>query len=66
MISDLLNWLNGWRYDLDGWLVRAKRNTDPEELCPSVGFVSDCAVAVRTPVLARRLDRAALAQGGGE
>lgn len=66
MITDLLNWLNGWRYDLDGWLVRAKRDTDPEELSPSVGFVVDCAVAVRTPEQARNLDRASLAQGGEE
>ncbi len=66
MITVLLNWFNGWRIDFDGWLVRARRHSDPVTLPPEIGFVEECAIAVRTPRHARLIDRAALAQGGGE
>jgi hypothetical protein len=50
-------WLNGWRYDLDGWLVRARRQSDPDlKLLPEYGFTEECAIAVRTPYLARQID----------
>lgn len=52
----LMNWINGWRVDLDGWIVRAKRQTDPAFLEPSVGFVEESCIAVRTAQQARDID----------
>lgn len=52
----LFNWFSGWRRDLDGWLVRAKRASDPCDLPVDVGFVEESAVAVRTHDQARSLD----------
>ena len=66
-LTRVLNWLNGWRTDLDGWIVRARRVTDPEELPCEIGFVEEACIAVRTHSDARKLDlagRRALADGG--
>lgn len=42
------NWLNGWRPDLDGWLVRARRPEDPASLPSDVGFTEESSISVRT------------------
>lgn len=52
----LLNWLNGWRRDMDGWLVRARRAGDPAALPAGIGFVEESAIAVRTHEHACSLD----------
>ena len=52
----ILNWISGWRRDCDGWLVRAKRASDPCGLPTEVGFVEESAVAVRNHGQARSLD----------
>lgn len=41
-------WCKGWRRDLDGWLVRARRESDPATLPPEIGFVEEAGIAVRT------------------
>ena len=56
-MSRLFNWLNGWRVDLDGWLVRARRANDPHDLPPDIGFVEESSLAVRTHEAARFLDK---------
>jgi hypothetical protein len=56
-MNRLLNWLNGWRWDLDGWLVRARRESDPGELPSEIGFVEESAIAVRSHAQARTIDR---------
>lgn len=53
----LMNWLNGWRRDLDGFLVRARRTSDPNDLPSEVGLVEETAIAVRNHTQARRIDR---------
>lgn len=55
---EVLNWLNGWRYDLDGWIVRARYANDPHSLPADIGFVEEACIAVRTPEDARCLDLA--------
>lgn len=62
LMKTLLVWLRGWRYDLDGWLVRARRETDPSTLDASEGVVEESAIAVRTVDVALDVDagRAAL------
>lgn len=57
----LVCWWNGWRTDHDGWIVRARRQCDPETLPVEVGFVEESAIAVRSFADARSLD--ALATG---
>lgn len=61
----LSNWLAGWRYDLDGWLVRARRKTDPDWTTvlthrSDIGFVEESCIAVRTPTIAFEIDRGRL------
>ena len=58
----LLNWLNGWRQDMDDWLVRARRASDPATLPAEIGYVEESAIVVRTHKVARQIDagRAAL------
>ena len=41
-------WFIGWRVDLDGWIVRARRSSNPTFLSSDVGFVEESAIAVRT------------------
>lgn len=57
MLVRLLNWLNGWRRDFDGWLVRARRETDPSFLDAGHGFVEESSIAVRDHWIARRIDK---------
>lgn len=56
-----LNWWNGWRYDCDGWLVRARRASDPDirhfDDTGAVGFTEESCVVVRTAELARAIDK---------
>ena len=53
----ILNWLNGWRRDMDGWIVRARRETDDEATIQHhYGFVEESAVAVKWHRTARDLD----------
>lgn len=52
-------WLNGWRYDLDGWLVRSRRGADPDLTAlnrSDLGFVEESAIAVRGPDIAWVID----------
>lgn len=56
-MSGLMNWLNGWRRDLDGFLVRARRASDPAALPSEVGLVEETAIAVRSHTQARRIDK---------
>lgn len=56
----LMNWLNGWRYDLDGFLVRARRASDPAHLPSEIGLVEEASIAVRTHTQARRIDKGRL------
>lgn len=56
----LCNWFSGWRHDYDGWLVRARRLSDPDlAQRPDVGFVVEAAIAVRSPRHAYAIDRGA-------
>lgn len=55
-MNRILAWLNGWRLDLDGWYVRARRDGDPSELAPEHGFVEEAGIAVRTAAIARDVD----------
>lgn len=55
-----LNWLSGWRRDLDGWLVRARRQGDPSRLDVETGDVGEWHIAARTHGHARAIDKAAL------
>ena len=57
LTDSVVCWFNGWRTDLDGWLVRAKRAGDPEQFDCEIGFVEESAIAVRTPTIARLIDR---------
>lgn len=41
-------WVRGWRYDLDGFLVRARQHGDVHDLSVELGFVEESAIAVRT------------------
>lgn len=62
-VINLSNWLAGWRYDLDGWLVRARRHSDPDlnkSDRSDLGFVEEACVAVRTPEIAFAIDRGRL------
>ena len=57
----LLNWLNGWRQDLEGWWVRARKASDHSFLqdhdpTGGLGFVEEACVAVRFPETARQMD----------
>ncbi len=54
----LLCWLRGWRRDLDGWIVRARRAGDPNQLPSDFGFVEEACVVVRSWKQARALDAA--------
>ena len=59
MIARVQNWLNGWRQDMDGWWVRARRATDPDLNSlnlAEIGFVEEASIAVRTPSDARTID----------
>lgn len=61
LLLELRAWLNGWRYDLDGWLVRARRAADPDlNNRPDLGFVEDACVAVRDAKIARDIDKGLL------
>lgn len=62
LVIHLSNWLAGWRYDLDGWLVRARRKADPDwdtvlSRRSDLGFVEESCIAVRTPEIAYEIDR---------
>lgn len=55
----ILNWFAGWRRDYDGWLVRARRVTDPDLgrlNRPDIGFVEESSIAVRDHRAARLVD----------
>lgn len=57
-MNRIINWVNGWRWDLDGWLVRARKATDPDlSNSPDIGFTEEACIAVRSHDLAFRLDR---------
>lgn len=56
-MNAILNWINGWRVDMDGWLVRARRASDPAWLPSSMGFLEESAIAVRSHSDARLIDR---------
>lgn len=65
LIINVCNWLAGWRYDLDGWLVRARRKDDPDWTMvfsrrSDLGFVEESCIAVRTPTIAFEIDRGRL------
>ena len=54
----ILVWLAGWRYDLDGFLVRARREGDPSlRGREDIGFTEEACIAVREPWMARAVDR---------
>ena len=61
MINAIFCWWNGWRVDLDGWLVRARRPDDEAILIKHLGdgvtLIEESAVAVQTLHDARLLDR---------
>lgn len=57
MITRFLNWWNGWRLDLDGWWVRARRDGDDPVGRGMCGFTEEASVAVSTPAEARALDK---------
>jgi len=62
MLTRIHNWLNGWRLDFDGWWVRARRENDPDISnsqygLDDMGFLNETSIAVRTPELARKIDR---------
>ena len=57
MFHRFLNWLNGWRLDLDGFWVRAKRIDDPQlSLHPALGFTDEGCIGARTPEIAYAVD----------
>lgn len=57
----LVLWSCGWRQDFDGWLVRARRSTDPDLAHrPDIGFAEEACIAVRTPADAWSVDRGIL------
>ncbi len=58
-MDPLLNWFNGWPWDLDGWLVRARRISDPASLPSEIGFLEEACIAVRTHADARLIDTGA-------
>jgi len=61
MLTRILTWVGGWRVDLDGWIVRARRATDPDlPGRPDIGFVEESAIAVRSHTIARVIDRGGL------
>lgn len=52
------NWCYGWRRDLDGWWVRAKKPHDELIFGNSHrGFLSEACIAVMTPEDCYRMDR---------
>ncbi len=53
MIYSISAWFNGWRYDYDGWLVRARRANDK---VPYNGFLEEACIAVRNPKAAWEAD----------
>lgn len=57
---DVSNWWSGWRTDLDGWIVRARRPSDPIKLPSHIGFTEESSIAVRTPTQAFLIDHALL------
>lgn len=60
MLTRFLNWLSGWRLDLDDWWVRARRATDPDLIGrEDLGFTDEASIMVRTPGIARDVDRLA-------
>jgi hypothetical protein len=61
----IFNWLNGWRRDMDGWLVRARRSTDPTKISSRLGFVEESAIAVRDHKQARLIDKNLWPRSGG-
>lgn len=55
----ILNWFAGWRRDCDGWLVRARRVTDPDLNRldrADIGFIEESSIAVRDHRAARLVD----------
>jgi len=61
MLTRTLAWLGGWRVDLDGWIVRARRTGDPDLADrPDLGFIEESAIAVRSLAIARAIDRGCL------
>lgn len=65
-MTRLLNWLNGWQRDRDGWLVRAIRDSDPDDLPAEIGFTEEACIAVRDHRQARLLDLSAAPGEAGE
>lgn len=60
-MNAFLNWINGWRFDHEGWLVRARRITDPDlKGLPELGFTEEACIAVRSHTIARQIDRAVI------
>jgi len=58
MITRVLCWCAGWRVDLDGGIVRARKADDPDFSSRSdLGFSEDACIAVRSWEIARRVDR---------
>lgn len=58
MVEAIILWLRGWRWDMDGWLVRARKADDPVRTIRAIhGIVEECAVAVRTREDARLVDK---------
>lgn len=55
----VMNWLNGWRRDYDGWWVRARREHDELILGPNPhrGFLEEACIAVMMPEDARKIDK---------
>lgn len=66
MIIRMLNWLNGWRWDMDGFLVRARRHSDPSRLNDHDGFIDECAIATRSHLVARLIDAEKYSVDDGE
>lgn len=59
LLCKWLAWSNGWRRDLDGWYVRARRTGDPDlnaEQRPDLGFVESACIAVRSVEIAVMID----------
>lgn len=59
MITKILIWMRGWRLDLDGWYVRARREVDPDLSAISrsdLGFIEEACIDVRSPVIAKQID----------
>jgi hypothetical protein len=56
----VINWFAGWRLDLDGFWVRARRATDPDlALRPDLGLTEEACIAARSPAIAHDIDRLA-------